>query len=113
MPEAPAKEEREYLWQFDERGSLNAVCGHLRSLGVRWYLPGELGEVVPKMKSIPLPKLDDTVKDSRLQNYRIGFCRQLTAKMRSARQRVRELCIGADPSPLFPACCLSAVTSKR
>ena len=47
MPEAPAKEEREYLWQFDERGSFNAVCGYLRSLGVRWYLPGELGEVVP------------------------------------------------------------------
>jgi len=27
MPEALAKEEREYLWQFDERGSFNAVCG--------------------------------------------------------------------------------------
>ena len=35
MPEALAKEEREYLWQFDERGSFNAVCGYLRSLGVR------------------------------------------------------------------------------
>ncbi len=56
MPEALANEEREYLWQFDERGSFNAVCGYLRSLGVRWYLPGELGEVVPKMKSIPLPR---------------------------------------------------------
>jgi hypothetical protein len=56
MPAALAKEEREYLWLFDERGSFNAVCGYLRSLGVRWYLPGELGEVVPKMKSIPLPR---------------------------------------------------------
>ena len=45
MPASVAKENREYLWQFDERGSLNAVCGYLRSLGVRWYLPGELGEV--------------------------------------------------------------------
>jgi len=44
------------------RGSLNAVCGFLMKLGVRWYLPGELGEVVPKMKSITLPKIDETVK---------------------------------------------------
>lgn len=56
MPEEIAKHDREYLWGFDERGSLNAVCGFLRSLGVRWYLPGELGEVVPKIKSIPLPR---------------------------------------------------------
>lgn len=26
------------------RGSLNAVCGFLMKLGVRWYLPGELGD---------------------------------------------------------------------
>ncbi len=49
-------------WDFDERGSLNAVCGFLMKLGVCWYLPGELGEVVPQMKSIPLPKIDETVK---------------------------------------------------
>jgi len=53
MPETLASGEREYLWQFDERGSFNAVCGYLRSLGVRWYLPGE---IVPKMKSVPLPR---------------------------------------------------------
>lgn len=44
------------VWGFDERGSFNAVCGFLRTLGVRWYLPGELGEIVPKMASIPLPR---------------------------------------------------------
>ncbi len=49
-------------WDYDERGSLNAVCGFLMKLGVRWYLPGELGEVVPQMKSIPLPKMDETVR---------------------------------------------------
>ena len=74
MPEALAKEEREYLWQFDERGSLNAVCGYLRSLGVRWYLPGELGEVVPQMKSIPLPKIDQTVKpDFEVRQFSVRF----------------------------------------
>lgn len=44
------------IWFQDEGGSLNAVCGFLRKLGVRWYMPGELGEVVPKMKTIPLPE---------------------------------------------------------
>jgi len=56
MPEALAKGEGEYLWAYDERGSFNAVCGFLRSLGVRWYLPGELGEIVPDMPTIPLPR---------------------------------------------------------
>ena len=74
MPEALAKEEREYLWQFDERGSFNAVCGFLRSLGVRWYLPGELGEVVPTMKSIPLPKIDENVKpDFEVRQFSVRF----------------------------------------
>jgi hypothetical protein len=74
MPEALAKEDREYLWQFDERGSFNAVCGYLRSLGVRWYLPGELGEVVSKMKSIPLPKIDETVKpDFEVRQFSVRF----------------------------------------
>jgi hypothetical protein len=35
---------------------LNAVHDYLRGLGVRWFMPGELGEVVPKMASIPLPR---------------------------------------------------------
>jgi hypothetical protein len=58
MPEALAKEEREYLWQFDERGLFNAACGYLRSLDVRWYLPGERGRVVSKINSIRLPRSD-------------------------------------------------------
>jgi tetratricopeptide (TPR) repeat protein len=45
-----------HVWTYDERGSFNAVCGFLRSLGVRWYMPGEIGEIVPRMKSIPLPR---------------------------------------------------------
>lgn len=49
------------LWSHDEKGSVNAVCGFLRELGVRWYMPGELGEIVPKMASIALPEVDKTV----------------------------------------------------
>ncbi len=49
------------VWAFDERGSFNAVCGFLRQLGMRWYMPGELGEVVTERKTIPLPERDLTV----------------------------------------------------
>ncbi|MAF65280.1 MAG: hypothetical protein CMJ84_06435 [Planctomycetes bacterium] len=74
MPKELAKEDGEYLWAFDERGSYNAVCGFLRRLGVRWYLPDELGEVVPKMASIPLPKIDETVKpDFEIRQFSVRF----------------------------------------
>ena len=63
------------LWGFDERGSFNAVCGFLMRLGVRWYAPGEIGEVLPSLKTIPLPKLDEIVRPDfpiRRVNVRLG-----------------------------------------
>lgn len=50
------------VWNYDHRGSLNAVHEFLRSLGVRWYMPGELGEILPQTKNISLPKVDRTVR---------------------------------------------------
>ncbi len=50
------------LWEFDERGTLNAVYEYLRGLGVRWYMPGDLGEIIPDLKTIALPPVDKTVK---------------------------------------------------
>ena len=44
------------LWDADRHGSLNAVNDFLRSLGVRWYMPGDFGEYLPKIKSIALPE---------------------------------------------------------
>jgi len=39
--------------------ALYGACEFLeRVVGVRWYLPGDLGEVVPKHRTITLPKLD-------------------------------------------------------
>ncbi len=64
-----------HVWSFDERGSFNAVCGFLRQLGVRWYMPGEIGEIVPKKKSIALPEIDQTVRPDfpmRILNFRPG-----------------------------------------
>lgn len=43
------------LWEHDDRGTVNAVYGFLRNLGVRWYAPGDIGEVVPKSATISLP----------------------------------------------------------
>ncbi|MCK5844720.1 MAG: DUF4838 domain-containing protein, partial [Victivallales bacterium] len=49
------------LWASDARGSFNAVCGFLRKLGVRWYFPGEIGEIVPEKQNISIPKVNKTV----------------------------------------------------
>ena len=69
-----AKNESLDIWGLDERGSFNAVCGYLHKLGARWYLPGELGEVLPSLKTIPLPKLDETVKpDFALRQFNVRF----------------------------------------
>ncbi|MGY8673786.1 MAG: DUF4838 domain-containing protein [Verrucomicrobiia bacterium] len=74
MPADIAKEDREYFWTYDERGSYNAVCGFLRSLGVRWYAPGELGAVLPRMASIPLPKIDKTTEpDFEIRQFSVRF----------------------------------------
>jgi hypothetical protein len=50
------------IWAEDEHGSFNAVAGFLRSLGMRWYMPGPLGRVVPKHASVALPKVDKKVE---------------------------------------------------
>ena len=50
------------FWNEDESGSLNAVCEFLRRLGVRWYMAGDIGEVVPNKPSIFIEPCDDTVK---------------------------------------------------
>lgn len=50
------------VWDYDDAGTLNAVHEYLRSIGVRWFAPGELGEVVPALKTLPLPQVNKTVK---------------------------------------------------
>ncbi len=71
--QAVSKEGHVHVWTYDERGSFNAVCGFFRDLGVRWYMPGEIGEILPKMASIPLPQVDKTVRPDfpmRILNFR-------------------------------------------
>lgn len=62
------------LWEYDRRGSLNAVYEFLRSLGVRWYMPGELGEVIPKIETLKIPVINKTVKpDFALRKFHYAF----------------------------------------
>jgi hypothetical protein len=41
---------------------LNAVYAFLRELGVRWYMPGPLGEILPQTPNIALPQIDRTAQ---------------------------------------------------
>lgn len=50
------------LWRFDEKGTLNAVYGLLRGLGVRWYNQGEIGEIVPQLETIRVEVANETVE---------------------------------------------------
>ncbi|MBI2478922.1 MAG: DUF4838 domain-containing protein [Planctomycetia bacterium] len=68
------KDETFELWGLDERGSYNAVCGLLHQFGARWYLPGELGEVLPALKTIKVPRVDETVRpDFALRQFNFRF----------------------------------------
>ncbi|MCA1808539.1 MAG: DUF4838 domain-containing protein [Lentisphaerae bacterium] len=61
------------IWTQDEGGSLQAVYAFLRDQGVRWYMPGPLGEVVPRRESLPLPSVDKTVHpDFAYRDLRLG-----------------------------------------
>lgn len=45
---------------WTSRGTLNAVCDFLeRLVGVRWLMPGEVGEEIPSRREIILPPLEE------------------------------------------------------
>jgi len=75
------------LWGMDERGTFNAVAAFLRLQGVRWYMAGDLGEIVPEKASIPLPQVNRTVRPDfelrypYLYGQRIGQGRDLSNVM--------------------------------
>lgn len=48
-------------WKFDDSGSLIAVMHFLRSLGFRWYMHGEDGEIIPQLTDVELPTIDETM----------------------------------------------------
>ncbi len=60
------------IWLSDEVGSLYAVHEFLRQLGVEWYLPGSLGEIVPELDTIEIPVVD-RVFEPAIRDRRISF----------------------------------------
>jgi hypothetical protein len=44
----------------DDFATLYGACELMEKLGVRWVLPGRIGEVVPEMATVVVPKLDET-----------------------------------------------------
>ena len=104
----PEKGQTLDVWGFDERGSYNAVCGWLHRLGARWYMPGEIGEVLPVLKTIPLQRIDETVRPDfplRRFNFRFGTAGRDTA-MWSMRLGLR------DPNGIQVAHGLATMTSR-
>ena len=44
----------------DDFATLYGACELLEKLGVRWFLPGRIGEVVPELATVMVPELDET-----------------------------------------------------
>ena len=44
----------------DDFATLYGACELLERLGVRWFLPGRIGEVVPEMATVVVPEMDET-----------------------------------------------------
>lgn len=84
------------VWEQDERGSLNAVHEFLRGLGVRWYLPGEIGEIVPKQASIALPKVDRTVTPDFALRYPYQYGKRFGGKDEETMWQLR---LGLNQAP--------------
>lgn len=84
------------VWEIDEHGSLNAVNDFLRSLGVRWYMPRDFGEVLPQgTRTIAVPEIDRTVRPEWSQRY-IAFYHQI-AFQASAEEMLWQLRLGSYP----------------
>lgn len=84
------------VWEQDERGSLNAVHELLRGLGARWYLPGEIGEIMPKRATISLPAVDRTVRPDFALRYPYQYGKRFGGKKEETLWQLR---LGLNQAP--------------
>lgn len=69
------------VWEHDDKGTINAVYSFLGSLGARWYFPGRLGEILPKLSTIPIPQVDKVVRaDFPVRQFRYFHWRNSATK---------------------------------
>jgi len=80
------------IWAFDDRGTLHAVYEYLHGLGVRWYMPGDLGEIVPKQTTLILPAVDKTARPDFAVRKLVWFKSFLPVSRADALWRLR-LCL--------------------
>jgi len=83
------------LWAFGEAGSLFAVYEFLHDQGVRWYAPGELGEVVPQKPTILIAEGIKKVEPN--YRYRYLYFVNFPRSKSHARWFRRLRCGGAAP----------------
>lgn len=86
-------------------GTEYAVYDFLRSLGVRWYMPGEFGEIVPQQKTIRVAEQQLVEKpDFVMRNWWLHALPELAAQ--EARWKLRNK---MNPEPMFAICGDSSV----
>ena len=86
-------------------GTEYAVYDFLRSLGVRWFMPGEFGEIVPSQKTIRVPEQEVREKpDFLMRNWWLHALPELAAQ--EARWKLRNK---MNPEPMFAICGDSSV----
>jgi len=81
-------------------GTEYAVYDFLRSLGVRWFMPGEFGEIVPQQKTIRVPEQQALEKpDFAMRNWWLHAKPDLAAL--ETRWKLRNK---MNPEPMFAIC---------
>lgn len=87
------------IWARDERGSLNAVYEFLRRQGVRWYLPHELGEVVPSKPTIAVSDTNETVKPDFALRYPYQYAHMFGHEACNREETLWQLRLGWNLAP--------------
>jgi hypothetical protein len=85
------------IWELDQGGSLNAVYEILRRLGVRWFMPGEIGEVVPESRTVRLPLGDETIRPDFALRYAYQYSKRYG--MASVDETLWQLRLGLSQAP--------------
>jgi tetratricopeptide (TPR) repeat protein len=85
------------IWEQDERGSFHAVSELLRRLGVRWFMPGEIGEVVPRRTTIEVPSSDETIRPDFALRYPYQYFKRFS--MTSVDEIMWQLRLGFSQAP--------------
>ena len=97
------------LWAFGEAGSLFAVYAFLHDLGVRWYMPGEIGEVIPQRATVTVAPCRRKIEPN--YRYRYLYFVNFPRSKRDARWFRRIGCGG--PAPVYANHSLQSILNEE